>query len=248
MNGNFLCYTFFMPIQKLKKSRYGAVVIFGYPGSGKSTQAQMLAEKFGFYHFNTGRFLENLVYDPRFAKHPDIKRERQLFEDGKLMDAEFTIDHIGKRIKELEKGGERIIFSGSPRTLAEAFGTKNHKKGFIDFLEDAYGKNGILYILLKVTPQESLERNSKRLVCSVCQTPLLGKTHANILSTCPFCGGKLYRRTLDNPKTILVRFKEYEEKTLPIIDQLKKRGVLVHTVPAHAMPYLVFKRISALLA
>jgi adenylate kinase len=149
-----LFYTLSMSTKKSKKSRYGAVVIFGYPGSGKSTQAQILAEKFGMYHFNTGRFVENLVYDPRVAHHPDIKRQRRLFETGKLMDAEFTLDHIGKRIKELAKGGEKIIFSGSPRTLSEAFGTQHYKKGFVDILEETYGKTGVLYILLKVTQKE----------------------------------------------------------------------------------------------
>ncbi|MCL5012170.1 MAG: nucleoside monophosphate kinase [Patescibacteria group bacterium] len=232
---------------KQKSSSIGAVVIFGYPGSGKSTQAQMIAERFGFYHFDTGRFVEHLVYDPRTASRPDIKHERKLFETGKLMDADFTLKHIGARIKDLAKGGERIVFSGSPRNLAEAFGDKKYKKGFVDVLDEAYGRKGVLYILLKVTQKESLERNSKRLVCSVCQTPLLGKTHASLTSSCPFCGGKLYRRSLDDPKTILVRFKEYEQKTLPIIQELRKKRIVVHEVSASAMPHIVFKRISQFL-
>lgn len=238
-----------MATNKKKKitPRFGAVVIFGYPGSGKSTQAQMIAGRFGFYHFDTGRFVEHLVYDPKTASRPDMKRERELFETGKLMDADFTLKHIGARIKDLAKGGERIVFSGSPRTLAEAFGNKQYKNGFIDVLEEAYGRKGILYIMLTVTQKESLERNSKRLVCSVCQTPLLGKTHASLVSSCPFCGGKLYRRSLDDPKTILIRFKEYEEKTLPIIRELRKRRVIVHEISAHAMPHIVFKRISQFL-
>jgi adenylate kinase family enzyme len=56
----------------------------------------------------------------------------------------------------------------------------------------------------------------------------------------------LYRRTLDDPKTIQIRFKEYEEKTLPIIKKLIDRRIPVHAISAHAMPHIIFKRITRL--
>jgi len=37
------------------------VIIFGPPGSGKGTQAELLARKFNFVHFDTGRYEENLL-------------------------------------------------------------------------------------------------------------------------------------------------------------------------------------------
>ena len=233
----------------LKKLNQGkkAIVIFGYPGSGKSTQAVLLAEKFGLYHFNTGKFVENLVHDPKLASHPDIQREKKLFDTGKLMDSDFILSHTGRRVKELAAGGESLVFSGSPRAMYDAFGdTKHH--GIIQILEKLYGKNNIFFLLLKVTQKEALARNTKRLICSVCQNPLLGAAQNLTITQCPFCGGKLYKRTLDDPKTILVRFKEYEEKTAPIVRELRARKFVVHEVPANAMPYRVFSRIVALLS
>jgi adenylate kinase family enzyme len=162
------------------------------------------------------------------------------------MDSDFTLAHVSKRIKELAKGGESIIFSGSPRTVLEAFGSKKNR-GLVAVLQELYDKNSIIFIVLKITKEQALARNSKRLICSVCQTPLLGNAIPSSLKSCPFCGGSLYRRTLDDPKTILIRFKEYEEKTVPIIKKLQERKMIVHTVSASAMPNIIFKRISKLI-
>ncbi|KKU85302.1 MAG: hypothetical protein UY12_C0004G0001, partial [Parcubacteria group bacterium GW2011_GWA2_47_8b] len=40
------------------------VVIYGPPGSGKGTQANLLAWTKNFIHFDTGKFLEQVVNDP----------------------------------------------------------------------------------------------------------------------------------------------------------------------------------------
>ena len=34
------------------------IILMGPPGAGKGTQAELLAEKFGLYHFETSRILE----------------------------------------------------------------------------------------------------------------------------------------------------------------------------------------------
>ena len=40
------------------------VVIYGPPGSGKGTQANLLAWTKNFIHFDTGKFLVQVVNDP----------------------------------------------------------------------------------------------------------------------------------------------------------------------------------------
>src|SRR3989338_6557098 len=61
-----------------------AVVIFGPPGAGKGTQANLLAWTRGFVHFDTGRHMERVVHDPARQNDPIIARERELWESGKL--------------------------------------------------------------------------------------------------------------------------------------------------------------------
>ena len=59
-----------------------AVIIYGPPGSGKGTQAELLAKKFGFIHFDTGRYFEALLHSPETQKNPVLRRERKNFDNG----------------------------------------------------------------------------------------------------------------------------------------------------------------------
>ena len=61
-----------------------AVMIFGKPGSGKSTQAYFFVDKFGLNHFDTGKEIEKTVHDPVLANDPVIRREREIFDLGLL--------------------------------------------------------------------------------------------------------------------------------------------------------------------
>ena len=45
-----------------------AIIIYGLPGSGKGTQANLLADKLGLIHFDTGKYLERIVHDPANKK------------------------------------------------------------------------------------------------------------------------------------------------------------------------------------
>ena len=35
------------------------IIIFGAPGAGKGTQAELLSEKLGFYHLESSKVIEN---------------------------------------------------------------------------------------------------------------------------------------------------------------------------------------------
>ena len=60
---------------------------------------------------------------------------------------------------------------------------------------------------------------------------------------CPLCGGKFYKRSLDNPAVIKVRLKEYHERTEPIVKFAKKLGYHVVVMDGKPVPYLVYKKI-----
>lgn len=217
-----------------------AIIIFGHPGAGKSTQGILLAEKLGMYHFNAGRVLEQIIYDPKNKKNKKILQEQEHFEHGELMSTSFVMSVISKKVKDLARNNESIIFSSNPRTYQEAFG-KGGDTGLIHLLKKHYGEKNIASFLLKVSEKESLKRNSNRLMCSVCGTPILTATLPKgvHLSACPFCGGKVYRRTLDDPNIIAVRFKEYREKTEPIIQEMQVQGVPVRVINGALPPYKI---------
>ncbi len=224
-----------------------AIIIYGPPGAGKGTQANLLAARTGFIHLDTGRFLESLVYDPANRRNAILRRERRLFESGMLMTPSFVFREIAKRVRQIAQSGSGLILSGSPRTQFEAFGTgkpKQHR--LVAVLEKLYGKKQVHYVLLNVRPQSSMKRNANRLVCSFCGTPslVLYADTKCLPKACLLCGAPLRKRTLDTPEVIKKRLAEYKNRTAPIFEGLRARGYTIHKIDGEPAPYKVAQAIA----
>jgi len=224
-----------------------AVVIYGPPGSGKGTQAELLARKYGFIHFDTGRYIEGLIRSPRADRDPVLRRERANYEAGRLCTPAWVFTVTADEAARVAAAGFSVVFSGSPRTMPEAFESVGkvrgrRYRGLIALLTALYGKRNVGIIQLKVRPASSLKRNSARRVCAECDLPILGDVRH---PRCGFCGSAKFRtRKDDDPKKILVRLAVYKQQTFPILAELRKRGVLVHAVNGEVMPYLVSRTIN----
>ena len=213
------------------------VIIFGPPGGGKGTQANLVANKLGLLHFDAGRFFESLIYDPKHKNDPVIKRERKFFEGGELMTPSFVLREVARHVKVIAGAGWGVVFSGSLRTLDEA-------RGLLPIIEKLYGRKNIFVFALKVPPEASIRRNSKRLICRICGAPLLTSYYpSKNPKHCPVCGGPLYRRTLDKPEVIKIRLKEYHKRTEPIFKLIKKHGYPINEIDGRPAPHKVFNNI-----
>ena len=96
-----------------------ALVLYGLPGSGKGTQASLASNTFGLMNFDTGRYLETLWYNPKRQKEALVRRERILFETGKLNTPSFVLGEVAKAVRGIAKSNLGVVFSGSPRTMYE---------------------------------------------------------------------------------------------------------------------------------
>ncbi|MDP3901630.1 MAG: nucleoside monophosphate kinase [bacterium] len=221
-----------------------AVIFYGPPGAGKGTQANLLVWRKNFIHFDSGKFLEQLVHDPQNKNNKIIQRERKLFDTGALMTPSVVLKFSSEKAKEVAKAGFNMVFSGAPRTLYEAFGSDaNKNNGLMAVLEKYYGKKNIYPFLIDIKPEISIQRNGKRLVCSVCANAILYDNASHKHKTCPLCGAPLRQRILDNPTVFKTRIEEYENRTLPILTQLKKRGYKVIKVDGRPSPFKVHEMV-----
>jgi len=215
------------------------VVLYGAPGAGKGTQANLLAEKLGMTHFDTGKLLESIVHDPARQKEPLVKRERAIFDSGVLMTPSFVTGEVVKAVKRIAAAGGSIVFSGSPRTMYEA-------EREYPILEKLYGKKNVHIFMIDVPAAYSLKRNAARMVCSFCGFLLRGESMPKGRAMrCPVCGGPFYKRSLDNPEVIKVRLREYHERTIPILGYTKRHRYRVVHVDGRPAPYKVTERIMA---
>ncbi len=216
-----------------------AIIIYGPPGSGKGTQAELLTRKYSAVHFDTGRYIENLVHSPEARKNKILSRERKLFDAGILCTPSWVLKITRDEAERIAKAKFHVVFSGSPRTMFEAFGDKKNE-GLVHALGRVYGKRNIIVVKLDIPEKESAKRNGARFICSVCGLPRLSSVSGN---HCALCAGILRKRVLDDPKVIPVRLREYRERTYPIIANMKKMGVSIKTIDGTPLPYKVHEKI-----
>ena len=229
---------------KNSKNNKLVIILLGAPGAGKGTQAGLLADKLGLYYFETSRILEesfNLPKKQKFIKVAGKKYfyvdEKKLWTDGILCSPPFVSYLVNQKIKQLYKAGENLIIAGSPRTLYEG-------KNVMPVLEKLYGKKNIKVILIQVSAQESIYRNSHRRICELMRHPILYSKETEKLKFCPLDGSKLIRRKgLDDPDTIKIRLNEYKERTLPLVQYFKERKLNVKKINGKGSVSKVFQSI-----
>jgi adenylate kinase len=136
------------------------IIFYGPPGAGKGTQADKVTENYGSIHFDTGKYIEKLIHDPKLQKDKMVMRQKKLFMSGKLADSAWVGKEVKKWIASMSLSGKSIVMSGSPRTEEEAFELKGG--GVVDALIKHYGFHNILVVFLNIPVAESVKRNSKR--------------------------------------------------------------------------------------
>lgn len=91
------------------------LILFGPPGAGKGTQADLLKDKFNLLHLSTGDILREEV-----SNNTDLGQQAKKFMDsGELVTDELIIGMIKNKI-DSTKNVEGFLFDGFPRTISQA--------------------------------------------------------------------------------------------------------------------------------
>ena len=92
------------------------VVLLGYPGAGRGTQARNLAKEYNLVYLSTGEMLKEEIG----RKSVVGKRVQDIFNMGDLVPDEVVIKLIEKHIRRNPEANG-FIFKGFPRTLVQAY-------------------------------------------------------------------------------------------------------------------------------
>jgi len=92
------------------------VVLLGYPGAGRGTQARSLAREYNLVYLSTGEMLKEEIK----KKSAVGKKVKSIFDKGDLVPDEIVIKLIEKHIKKNPEASG-FIFKGFPRTLVQAY-------------------------------------------------------------------------------------------------------------------------------
>ncbi|MEK7541189.1 MAG: nucleoside monophosphate kinase [Patescibacteria group bacterium] len=218
------------------------IILFGPPGAGKGTQAELLADKLGYYHFESSKVIEACFKNESPEKvfkiegeDYKVEDEKKRWEQGLLNSPPFVVFLMIEKIKELAEVGKSIIFSGSPRTVYEA-------EKEIPLLKELYGQENVRFILLEIGAETTIFRNSNRRICELIRHSILFTKETENLTLCPLDGSKLVKRKgLDDPETIKKRLEIFKEQTFPVLESVEKEGLSVNKVNGEQTVSDVFK-------
>jgi adenylate kinase len=211
------------------------VILTGPPGAGKGTQADILAEEYGFFHLESSKVIE-AKFANAAADDALLQNEKAKWAAGELNTPVLVREWIMERIERLAAEGRSIVFSGSFRTLYEA-------EGEVPLVERLYGPEHVHVFHLDITRERSIERNSARRICTANRHPIPSLPGHERLTTCPKDGSQLVKRELDTPETVSVRYDAYLEETAPVLGYFAGRGHSVVRIDGDASIETVHARI-----
>jgi len=184
------------------------LLLYGAPGSGKGTQANMLRSRFGIPHIATGDMLRAEIAARTALGLP----AQPILAAGQYVPDDIMIGMIRNRLREPDSTGGFII-DGFPRTVPQAEA--------LDVLIRELNRQLDRVLYLKVEMAELLERLSGRLVCPTCQ-----RTYPPNTAACAVDGTSLVQREDDKAEAVRPRIEIYLTKTVPVLEHYRGAGIV----------------------
>ena len=206
------------------------LILMGPPGSGKGTQAELLAREYGLAAVSTGNMLREAI-----AAGTELGRTAARYMDGgNLVPDDIVVSIVRDRLSRPDVCAG-FILDGYPRTLSQAEAL------------DGIGISIDAAVFLEIPDTEIERRMAGRRVCLKCgATYHVEHRPPEREGICGHCGDPLVQRVDDAPETVRERLRVYHAQAGTVKTFYEKAGTLVD-VPASGSVDEVFGRVKALL-
>lgn len=181
----------------------GTIVFLGPPGSGKGTQAKLLADRYGFVHLSTGDMLRRAIKD----QTPVGVKAKGFVERGDLVPDGIIIELISSCLSSIARQS-KVILDGFPRTVAQA-----------EALDGSSTTEVSKAVNFTVPEDILIERLTGRRVCSKCGDSFhLVFIPPKSPGVCDRCHGNLVQRNDDSERVVRNRLEVFRSQNQGLLD------------------------------
>jgi adenylate kinase len=185
-------------------------IVMGVQGSGKGTQAKLLADALDLEHISVGDILRwNVEHHTKLGA-----QVRRIVAAGELVGDDLVEEVVRRRLDEHD-WNYGFIVDGFPRNQPQA-----------RFFLESYDLDAVILLDL---PDSLVERRvlSRRL-CSRCGLDYnLISSRPAVADVCDVCGGRLVPRDDDTAEALRARLRDYHAKTRPVLDLFRAKEVVL---------------------
>ena len=191
------------------------VIMIGAQGSGKGTQADLLAGELGLPHVSSGDLFRQAM-----AEKTELGLKVKTYMDrGELVPDDLTVTMILNRLAMPDCSGG-VILDGFPRNVAQ-------EQALDDGLHKV-GKRIDLVFYLEVPREELLARLAGRYICRANQHVYNVNTHPpKTPGVCDIDGSLLYQRPDDTGEAVQRRLDIFFSETIQLLDYFREQGKLI---------------------
>jgi adenylate kinase len=189
-------------------------VIMGVQGSGKGTQAELLAKDLDLVHISVGD-----IFRWHVQRHTKLGAQvRRAMNAGELVGDDMVESVVRDRLDQHDWNFGFII-DGFPRNGRQA-----------EFFMESYDIDGVIH--LELPDDEVRRRVLSRRLCPRCGMDYnLIADRPEVEGRCDICGTELITRADDTPEALTARLRDYHEKTRPVLELFGRKEV-VHDIDA----------------